>query len=82
MPHPALEGQGEKSGWHRLYRGYCAPRFRMGFRWEHLNEEACRAGPASLQSTLVKKETICGPALAFVFAWRRIGDIGAYEQQR
>jgi len=30
----------------------------------------------------LKKENICVPALAFVFAWRRIGDIGAYEQQQ
>jgi hypothetical protein len=30
----------------------------------------------------VKKENICAPALAFVFAWHRIGAIGAYEKQR
>jgi hypothetical protein len=29
-----------------------------------------------------KKENICVPALAFVFAWHRIGAIGAYEQQQ
>jgi hypothetical protein len=28
-----------------------------------------------------KKENICAPALAFVFAWRRISAIGAYEKQ-
>jgi hypothetical protein len=26
----------------------------------------------------VKKENICAPALAFVFAWHRIGAIAAY----
>jgi hypothetical protein len=30
----------------------------------------------------VKKENICAPALAFVFAWHRIGAIAAYEKQR
>jgi hypothetical protein len=29
----------------------------------------------------VKKENICAPALAFVFAWHRIGAIGAYEKR-
>jgi hypothetical protein len=29
-----------------------------------------------------KKKNICAPALAFVFAWHRIGAIGAYEKQR
>jgi hypothetical protein len=29
-----------------------------------------------------KKENICAPALAFVFAWHRIGAIAAYEKQR
>jgi hypothetical protein len=32
--------------------------------------------------TLREKENICAPALAFVFAWHRIGAIGAYEKQR
>jgi hypothetical protein len=30
----------------------------------------------------VKKENICAPALAIVFARHRIGAIGAYEQER
>jgi hypothetical protein len=30
----------------------------------------------------MKKENIRAPALAFVFAWHRIGAIGAYEKQR
>ena len=30
----------------------------------------------------MKKENICAPALAFVFAWHRIGAIAAYEKQR
>jgi hypothetical protein len=29
----------------------------------------------------MKKENICTPALAFVFAWHRIGAIAAYEKQ-
>jgi hypothetical protein len=29
-----------------------------------------------------EKENICAPALAFVFAWRRIGAIAAYGKQR
>jgi hypothetical protein len=29
-----------------------------------------------------EKENICAPVLAFVFAWRKIGAIGAYEKQR
>jgi hypothetical protein len=36
----------------------------------------------SLQRALVKKENICAPALAFVFAWHRIGAIAIYEKQR
>jgi hypothetical protein len=28
------------------------------------------------------KENICAPALAFVFAWHRIGAIASYEKQR
>ncbi len=29
-----------------------------------------------------EKENICAPALAFVFAWHRIGAIVSYEKQR
>jgi hypothetical protein len=29
-----------------------------------------------------EKENICAPSLALVFAWHRIGAIGAYEKQR
>jgi len=32
--------------------------------------------------SLVKKENICAPALALVFAWHRIGAIAVYEKQR
>jgi len=30
----------------------------------------------------MKKENICAPALAFVFAWRRIVAIAIYEKQQ
>jgi hypothetical protein len=38
--------------------------------------------PISFVRRLTAKENICAPALAFVFAWHRIGAIGAYEKQR
>jgi hypothetical protein len=35
---------------------------------------------ATAVSPCEKKEYICAPALVFVFAWHRIGAIGAYEK--
>ena len=51
---------------------------RAGEQYEKIRQKLVKCVPAASPR---EKENICAPALAFVFAWHRIGAIASYESE-